>query len=136
MQQTPPSTTAVFLIRCIPMYTDILAAALALLSFRGVQILFAIVLPVMAGLGVGYYCAALGLNLSRAAMAGLVLVTLFSGQVLEGIYALQPTLIVATLIGAALVAMRHDKSVLAGALLPVASIKPHLIALLTLWVLL
>jgi hypothetical protein len=48
-------------------------------------------------------------------------VTLFSCQVLEGIYALQPTRILATLMGAGLVAMRHDKLVLAGALMAVAS---------------
>ena len=119
-----------------PLYTDILAAPLALLSFRGVQILFSVVLPVMVGLGVACNCAALGLNLSRVAMAGLVLVTLFSCQVLAGVYALQPTLIVATLIAAALAALRHDKFVLAGVLLALSSVKPHLIVLPMLWLLL
>ena len=119
-----------------PLYTDILALPLAPLSFHTVQILFSIVLPVMVALSVWCCCAALGMSLLPLALASLFLLTLFSCQVLEGIYALQPTLIVATLLGAALAAVRGNKLVQAGVLLAAASIKPHLSALPTFWLLL
>ena len=119
-----------------PIYTDILAAALAPLSFHEVQIALSVLLPIVTALGVACWFYTLGLDASPLWLASAVALTLGSGPVLEGIYALQPTLLVAAMIAATLAALRRGRLALAGILLALASIKPHLIVLLSLWLLL
>jgi hypothetical protein len=137
LDRTKPSDAAVnYRGFSYPIYTDILAAPMALLSFRGVQIALSILLPLLTLGGVACWFYVLGLDASPLWLASTVLLTLFNGPVLEGIYALQPTLVVAALIAGAMAALRRGRLVLAGILLALASIKPHLILLLMLWLLL
>jgi hypothetical protein len=118
-----------------PIYTDILAAPLAALSFHGVQIALSILLPLLTAVGVACWYYALSLEISPVWLGCAILLTLGNCPVLEGIYALQPTLVVAALIAGAMAALRSERLVLAGILLALGSIKPHLILLLMLWLL-
>jgi hypothetical protein len=116
-----------------PLYTDILAAPLALLPFHSVQIVLCILLALLTAVGVACWFDVLGLDASPIWLAFATLLTLFNCPVQEGLYALQPTLVVAALIAAAIAALRHDRFALAGILLALASIKPHLIFPLVTW---
>jgi Glycosyltransferase family 87 len=134
LDRTKPSDAAVnYRGFSYPIYTDILAAPLALLSFHGVQIALSILLPLLTAVGVLCWLYALGLDSSPLWLASTILLTISNGPVLEGIYALQPTLVVAALIAGAMAALRRGRLGVAGILLALASIKPHLILLLVLW---
>lgn len=119
-----------------PLYTDILAAPISALPFGAVQVVCSFLLPGLVALAVLCWLYAAGLELSPVHLSFAVLFTLSSGPVLEGIYAGQPTLLVAAAIAGATAALRHGRFTLAGVLLALASIKPHLILLLTAWLLL
>jgi hypothetical protein len=137
LDRTKPSDAAVnYRGFSYPIYTDILAAPVALLSFHGVQIALSVLLPLLTAGGVACWFYALGLDASPLWLASTVLPAIFNGPVLEGIYALQPTLVVAALIAGAMAALRRGRLALAGILLALASIKPHLILPLILWLLL
>jgi Glycosyltransferase family 87 len=111
---------------CYPLYADIVALPLSLLPFPAVQVVLSCVLPVAVWIAVACWCAALGLTISRVNLLSLVLITLAAFPVLEGVYALQPTLIVAALVAAATAALGRDQFVRAGILLALATIKPQL----------
>jgi hypothetical protein len=116
-----------------PLMANLLTAPLGLLSFHIVQILLSLLLPLCVAATVIFWCSAFGLSLSPYSMAGLSVVTLGTCPVLQGIYALQPTLIVAALIAASMALLRQGRLASAGILLSLGSIKPHLIGPLVLW---
>src|ERR1700756_1774860 len=132
-RQNPSDATVNYRGFSYPLYTDILAVPLALLPFRALQIAMSVLLPLIVGVGVARWCTALGVVLSPLPRACLLLVILCSCQVLEGIYALQPTLIVATLLAGVAAGLRQDRLITAGILLAIASMKPHLVVLPLLW---
>jgi hypothetical protein len=116
-----------------PLYTDLLAIPFALLSFDTVQVILFISFPLLIVLSVRWWCVAVGLSLSPIAFAIAALLTLFTIQVLEGWWALQPTIIVGALLAITLAALRRDALKLAGVALALGSIKPQLILLPALW---
>jgi Glycosyltransferase family 87 len=116
-----------------PVYTIFLLAPLVPMSFPSVQVVLAIVLPCMAGLTVLLWLRILGTGLSRSGTMVALCLVLASFPVLEGIYAGQPGLISAAIIAGTIAALVGERFVLAGVLLPWASIKPQLIVLLALW---
>lgn len=116
-----------------PLYTVFFVAPLAPLSFPAVQVVLSVLLPLLAATSVFLWLAALGTNLSRLEAAVAVCLTLASYPVLDGIYAGQPSLLVGALLAGALAALARTKLVPAGVLLACASIKPHLILLVMLW---
>ena len=116
-----------------PLYTDVLAIPLSFLSFRSVQIFLSILFPILIVRSVNWWCAGIGVPLSRVAFTNAALLTLFSIPVLEGWWALQPTIIVGVLLAATLAALRRNALGLAGIALALGSVKPQLIVLPAFW---
>src|ERR1700756_1380564 len=116
-RQNPSEATVNYRGFSYPLYGDILAAPLALLPFRAVQVVMSVLLPLIVAIGVAGWCSALGVTLSPLPRGCLLLLILCSCQVLEGIYALQPTLMVASLLAGVAAALRQERLVTAGILL-------------------
>ena len=116
-----------------PLQANLLLSPLGLLSFEDVRIVLSVLLPICVAVGVVCWCWAYGLNLSGYSLASLIVIALGTCPVLEGIYALQPTLIVAAIIAGAMLLLRRNRLVWAGILLALGSVKPHLIAPFVVW---
>lgn len=116
-----------------PVQANLLLAPLGLLSFEGVQIVLSVLLPICVMVSVVCWCWAFGLNLSWYTMASLIVIALGTYPVLEGIYALQPTLMVAALTAGAMLLLRRNRMIAAGIVLSLGAVKPHLIAPLAVW---
>jgi hypothetical protein len=116
-----------------PLYTNVLAVPLSFISFRAVQILLFVLFPILIVLSVWWWAAGIGLALSPVPFTIAAVLTLFSIQVLEGWWALQPTMIVGALLAVTLAALRRSALILAGVALALGSIKPQLILLPSLW---
>lgn len=116
-----------------PLQANLLLAPLGLLSFEDVQIVLSVLLPICVAVSVLCWCWAFGLNLSWYTMASLIVIALATYPVLEGIYALQPTLMVAALTGGAMLLLRNNRLLAAGILLALGAVKPHLIAPFAVW---
>jgi Glycosyltransferase family 87 len=118
-----------------PLYTDVLAIPLSLVSFRTVQISLIALFPILIILSVRWWAVGMGASFSRVELIGAALLTLFSVQVLEGLWALQPTILVGVILASAAAALRQSHLVTAGIAIALCSIKPQLIALVALWLL-
>ena len=119
-----------------PLYTDILAIPLTFVSFRTVQAVLIAIFPILIIFSVRWWALGMGTSFTRVELAGATLFTLFSVQVLEGLWALQPTILVGVFLGFAVAALRRTQLRTAGVAVGLCSIKPQLIALLVLWLLL
>jgi len=119
-----------------PLYADLLALPLLPLSFLTVQIVLAVVLPLLVGAMVLGLAKALNLGWSRETLITSVLLCLSSYPVLEAMYALQPAVLVGAVLAALALALVRNRLLLAGSLLAIATIKPQMILLLALWLLL
>jgi glycosyl transferase family 87 len=119
-----------------PLYTDVLGIPLALVSFRTVQIVLIAVFPILIILSVQWWAVGMGAAFTRIKLMEAALLTLFSVQVLEGLWALQPTILVGVLLGFASATLRRGHLLTAGIAVALCSIKPQLIALPALWLLL
>jgi Glycosyltransferase family 87 len=116
-----------------PLQANLLLAPLGLLSFEGVQIVLSVLLPICVALAVVCWCWVYGLNFSGYTLASVIVIALGTCPVLEGIYALQPTLIVAAILAGAMLLLRRNWLLWAGILLALGSMKPHLIVPLAVW---
>ena len=119
-----------------PLYTNLFVIPLSFISFRAVQIILFILFPIFIVLSVRWWAAGIGLAISPVLFAIAALMTLFSIQILEGWWALQPTMIVGALLSITLAALRRNALILAGVALALGSIKPQLILLPSLWLML
>jgi Glycosyltransferase family 87 len=130
----PPQNLATF---PHPLYTDFLVAPLAPFSFHTVQIIGTVLFPLFVIVGVFHWLSALSLRLSPETQFVIVILTLSSYPVLEGIYALQITLLVAALLAGSIAAMVKGRQLSAGVLFGIATVKPQLMILpglfLVLW---
>ena len=97
-----------------PLTANILTAPLGWLSFRGVQIILSVLLPLCVVGGVIFWCRAFGLNYSALGLSALCVVAFGAFPVLEGIYALQTTLIVTAAIAGCLALLRRNLFAWAG----------------------
>jgi hypothetical protein len=116
-----------------PLEANVLLAPLGLLPFAAVQIVLSLLLPICVVVSVVCWCWAFGLNFSWYTLTSLSVIALGTCPVLEGIYALQPTLIVAALIAGSMLLLRRNHLIPAGILLALGSVKPHLIVPLAVW---
>jgi len=119
-----------------PLQANLLTQPLGYLSFHGVQWTLSFLLPVCVVASVVFWCSAYGQKLAPWPMLALCVVVFATFPVLEGIYALQPTLVVAAIVAGSMLLLRRNRMGWAGVLLAMGAIKPHLIALLALWFLL
>jgi hypothetical protein len=119
-----------------PLYTDLLAAPLLPLRFDAVRIVLGILLPVLTAASLVAWARAFGLQVSINTWMIVMILTLVSYPVLEGLYALQAGLVAGGVLALSVAAMARGHLWRAGALLALASAKPQLVWLLGLWLLL
>ncbi|HKH99718.1 MAG TPA: glycosyltransferase 87 family protein [Candidatus Sulfotelmatobacter sp.] len=132
----PSDPPAEFRAFAYPLYTDLLAAPLLPLSFNGVRIALTIVLPVLTATSLVAWLRAFRLQVAPTTLAVVIILTLVSYPVLEGLYAQQAGLLAGAALALAVYAMARGRLFLAGMLLAAASVKPQMVWLLALWLLL
>jgi len=119
-----------------PLFADLLIWPTAMLSFPQARILLAIVFVPIALFTAWTWMNAFPVNLPPFALAAILLFYVTSYPLLETLVALQPTLLVAALLAVSMWALARHRYWLAGVILALATIKPQLSALVTVWVLL
>ncbi|MGC2171271.1 MAG: glycosyltransferase family 87 protein [Candidatus Sulfotelmatobacter sp.] len=112
-----------------PAFVDLLFWPLGLLSFSVVRIAVAIVLAVATAVSVVLWLRSFHLRAGVAVLVSVMVLTLSSYAVLEGLFADQVGLLVGFLVAAALAALVQRKLFLAGSLLGLALVKPQMMAL-------
>jgi|SRR6516164_9789533 hypothetical protein len=118
-----------------PLYADILAWPLARLSFREVQILLGFSFSLLTTATLLLWLRGLGVPLKSSSIAAFLLLYATSYPVLEAIFALQPTLLVAFCLAATSAALTRGRYHIAGTCLAVGAIKPQLTIPISVWLL-
>ena len=116
-----------------PLSANLLAWPLSLFSFHLVQGMLSLVFPLLAVAAALLWLGALDLRASSSLLAVFLLLYLTSYPILEALFALQPTIVVATLLAATGWALARGRFWFAGGVLALAAIKPQLTVLLTAW---
>ena len=119
-----------------PLYVDLLAAPLLPLGFDAVRLVLGLLLPLLTVASLMLWLRAFHVQVSSSRLALAVILLLASYPVLEGLYAQQAGLMVGAALAVSVAAIARDRLILAGTLLAIASVKPQLVWLLTLWLLL
>ena len=116
-----------------PLSADLLVWPLSQLPFRQVQLLLSLVLPILAVAGAWLWMRGLGIEGTPGLVFAFFLLYLTSYSLLEGLFALQPTILVVALMAGTCWALARNYYWFAGGLLSLATIKPQLSVLLTAW---
>lgn len=132
-QHDPPADYRVF---AYPMYVDLLFWPFSLFPFPEVRIVLAIALAGLTVLSVPLWLRALRLHPSLPIVTVLLLFTVSSYAVLEGLFAGQVGLIVGFLLAAAFAALIESRLFLAGSLLAFTLMKPQVALVVTAYLLL
>jgi len=119
-----------------PLYTDLLAAPLLPLGFDTVRIVLTLLLAPLTAASVVLWLRAFRIRASMLAVTIAIVLTLVSYPVLEGLYALQAGLLAAFALALSIEALSHNRFVLSGMFLALASVKPQMMWLLALALLL
>lgn len=119
-----------------PAFTGVLLWPLALMPFPAVRIVLALLLPMLTGLSIPLWLRALHLRASPITLTALILLTLSSYAVLEGLFAEQMGLLVGFLLAASLAALVRRRLFLSGSLFALTLIKPQMILLVAAYLLL
>ncbi|MGA7590917.1 MAG: glycosyltransferase family 87 protein [Candidatus Sulfotelmatobacter sp.] len=118
-----------------PLFADVLFWPSALLPFPLARIALALILPVLTALSVVLWLKVVQLRVGSVMSAALMLLTLTSYAVLEGLFAEQMGLLVGFLLAASLAALVRERLFLSGALLSFALIKPQMVLLVGVYLL-
>jgi hypothetical protein len=118
-----------------PAFTDVLLWPLALLPFSDVRVLLALIFPVITALSIVLWLRALRLRAGPVMLTAIILLTLSSYAVLEGLFAEQMGLVVGFLLAGALAALVSQKLWLSGSLFALTLIKPQMILLVAVYLL-
>ena len=118
-----------------PAFVDLLFLPLAPLPFSVVRVGLAVILPAATAVSVVLWLRAFRLRASAIVLASLVLLTLSSYIVLEGLFAEQVGLLVGFLLAASLAALVDGKLLFSGSLLALTLIKPQMTALVIVFLL-
>ena len=118
-----------------PGFVDLEFWPLARLPFPVVRALLGVLLPVLTVFSVVLWLQVFDLRCHPVLLAVVLLLTLSSYPVLEGLFAGQPGIIVGFLLAASLRALVARKLILAGTLLALTMIKPQMAAILSLYLL-
>jgi Glycosyltransferase family 87 len=119
-----------------PLYVDLLAAPLLPLGFDAVRVLLAILLPLLTAASLILWLRALHLEISPKTLVPVIVLTLVSYPVLEGLYAQQAGLLVGAALAMSVASVARGRLALGGMLVAFASVKPQLVWLLAIWLLL
>jgi hypothetical protein len=113
-----------------PLFAELLFWPFALLPFSEARILFALLLPMVTALSIFLWLRALCLSADRVKLAAILLLTLSSYAVLEGLFAEQMGLVVGFLLAASLAALVRNRLFFSGSLLALTLIKPQMMLLI------
>jgi hypothetical protein len=119
-----------------PAFAELLFWPLAFMPFPAVRIALAVILPAVTALSILLWLRALRLRASPVTFAALILLTLSSYAVLEGLFAEQMGLLVGFLLAASLAALVGQRLFLSGSLLALTLIKPQMMLLVAAYLLL
>jgi hypothetical protein len=119
-----------------PAFVDLLFLPLALLPFSLVRVGLAMILAVATALSIVLWLRAFRLRAGAVVLASLILLTLSSYAVLEGLFAEQVGLLAGFLLAASLAALVGERLFLSGSLLALTLIKPQMTALVVVYLLL
>ena len=119
----PPSDYRTF---AYPAFTDLLFWPVSEIPFRIFRILWTALLAALLAAAVLCWMRALSWPVSRGSLAIAILLTLFSYQELEGLYAGQLGLLVGFLLSASLLALLRNRLLLSGTLMALTMIKPQM----------
>ncbi len=119
-----------------PAFTDVLFWPLALLPFPAVRIGLAVFLPAVTAFSLILWLRTLRLRVDSRTLAALILLTLSSYTVMEGLFAQQMGLLVGFLLAASLAALVGQRLFLSGSLLALSLIKPQMMLLIGAYLLL
>jgi len=101
-----------------------------------VRTVLALILAAVTALSIALWLRALQLRAGAVMLTALILLTLSSYAVLEGLFAEQLGLLVGFLLAASLAALVRERLFLSGSLLALALIKPQMILLVVIYLLL
>ena len=118
-----------------PAYVDLLFWPLALLPFPLVRVGLAVALGILTVFSIPLWLQALGRRASRSLLALLILLTLSSYAVLEGLFAVQPGLLVGFLLAASFAALARGRLFFAGSLFAFTLVKPQMSAVVAVYLL-
>jgi hypothetical protein len=118
-----------------PAFAELLFWPLALIPFPVVRIMLALILAAATAISVALWLRVLGLHAGRALRASLILLTLSSYAVLEGLFAGQIGLIAGCFLAASMAALVGQRLFLSGTLLALALIKPQMMLLVAVYLL-
>jgi hypothetical protein len=118
-----------------PVYVDLLFWPLALLPFPLVRVGLAVALGILTVFSIPLWLQALGRRASPSLLAILILLTLSSYAVLEGLFAVQPGLLVGFLLAASFAALVRGRLFFAGSLFAFTLIKPQMSAVVAAYLL-
>lgn len=116
-----------------PVYMDLLFWPTAEFSFRGMRVVLLCMLICLTVATVLLWLRALDWHLDPRWIIVIVLLTLSSYSVLEGLFATQLGLVVAFFLAAAVLALIRKRHLLAGMLMGLTTIKPQVTALVILY---
>jgi hypothetical protein len=137
LDATNPAASPDYRTFAYPAFVDVLFWPLALLPFSVVRMGLAVILALATALSIVLWLRAFRLRISRIALASLILLTLSSYIVLEGLFAEQAGLLVGFFLAASLAALVNGKLFFSGSLLALTLIKPQMsvlvVAYLLLW---
>jgi hypothetical protein len=119
-----------------PAFTELLFWPLALIPFPIVRVGLAVILGVVTAFSIVLWLRAFRFHVDRAMLASLILLTLSSYAVLEGLFADQIGLLAGFLLAASISALAGQRLFLSGSLLAVALIKPQMILPVAIYLLL
>jgi hypothetical protein len=119
-----------------PAFTELLFWPTALLPFSTARIILAVLLPGVTALGVWLWLRMLRLQIGVDGLIALLVLTLSSYPVLEGMFAEQMGLLVGCLLAAAFAALVQRRLFLSGMLMALTLIKPQMIVLVAAFLLL
>jgi hypothetical protein len=119
-----------------PAFAELLFWPLALIPFPVVRFGLAVILPAVTAFSIALWLRAIRFQVDRVMLASLMLLTLSSYAVLEGLFAEQIGLLVGFFLAAALAALANQRLFLGGSLLALALIKPQMMLLVAIYLLL
>jgi glycosyl transferase family 87 len=116
-----------------PAFANLLFWPLALVPFSAARVVLAVLLPGLTAVSIFLWLRALHLRAGPVTLASLILLTLSSYVVLEGIFAEQIGLLVGFLLAASLAALVRQRFFLSGSLLALTLIKPQMMLLIAVY---
>lgn len=128
-QANPAGLSANYQSYVYPLYTEILASPVIALPFPAARIALTFLFTLLSTVSVLLWIRIVGLSLSREQTAILIILTLSSLPLLEGLFAVQWGLLAAGMLATSLAAARGGELALSGFLLALATTKPQIVVL-------